>query len=203
MVTLFFGMPGTGKTSMIAYLSHDKKFRKKYKNIYSNVRMNDTDYTFVKNDYIGKYMITDGALLIDEASIFADSRDYKNFSKSLKEFVYLHRHYGIDIFLWAQRYSAVDKTLRELCDGGVWYMYKPLLTGWYKTKYYRIPYGIVIPDAKKNKERTGNTLGEIEEGYCKPSLITRLLFTKSFNRRKTYGYFDSWEAPELPPIPGK
>lgn len=200
MIYLYFGLPGTGKTSMIAYLAHNKSFRRKYKNLYSNIRMSDTDYTYIKNDWIGKYMIADGAILIDEGSIFADSRDYKNFSKSLRDFIYLHRHYGVDIYIWSQRIGSVDKAIRELSNR-TYYMYRPLLTGWYKTKWYQIPYGIVIPDAKKNRERTGNALGEIEEGYYKPSLLTRLFFSKSFNRHKTYAYFDSWEAPELPPIP--
>lgn len=201
MINLYFGMPGTGKTSMIAYLAHNKSFRRKYKNLYTNIDLADTDYIRIENDWIGKYNITDGAILIDEGSIFADNRDYKNFSKALTNFIMLHRHYRVDIYIWSQQYNAVDKKIRSLTNN-LYYMYKPLLTGWYKTKWYKIPYGIVIPDRKKNKERTGNSLGEIEEGYCKPSLIQRI-FARSFNRRKTYRYFDSWEAPELPPIPDK
>lgn len=199
MVFLYFGLPRTGKTTLIAKLCHSKAFRRRYKNIYSNIRMENTDYTYIENSYIGKYQMEDGAILIDEGTLFANNRDYKTFSADLTKFFMLHGHYRVDIYIFAQTYNGVDKKIRTLCNA-VYYMYKPLLTGHWFTKYYRIPYGIIIPDKHKNKQTTGNSLGDIEEGYCKPSLLQRI-FCHRFYRPRYYKYFDSWEAPELPPIP--
>lgn len=199
MINLYFGLPGTGKTTLIAKLCHSRSFRKRYKNVYCNVHLANTDYTFIDNSYIGKYHLVDGAIIIDEGTLFADNRDYKNFSQNLTKFFMLHRHYNVDIYIFAQTYNGVDKKIRTLCNN-VYYMYKPFLTGLWLTKYYRIPYGIVIPDSRRNKEKTGNTLGEIEEGYCKPPLIMRV-FAKRLYRPKYYKYFDSWESPELLPLP--
>lgn len=203
-ISYYFGVPGCGKTSLLA--KHALEGSKKYKNVYVNVHLSNMpdNVRYIENDWIGKYDISDGLLLTDESTLFVDNRDYKSFGKDLKQFAMLHRHYGITWYLYGQSYSGLDKKLRSLignnAQSGVFYVYKPLLFGRWITKYYRVPYGIVIPDRKKNKALTGNSLGEIEEGYCKPSLFNRI-FCKRFIRFPYYKYFDSWEAPELPPLP--
>lgn len=199
MIEFYFGLPRTGKTTLIAKFA--LKYSKQYKYIYTNVHMSDVpeNVKYIQNEWVGVYDMSDSLILIDEGSIFADSRDYKNFSKSLVHFFVLHGHYRCNIKIFAQTYNGVDKKIRTLCNA-VYYMYKPFLTGHWITKYYRIPYGIIIPDARKNRASTGNSLGEIEEGYCKPAFIQRL-FCHRFYRPKYYKYFDSWEAPKLPKIP--
>lgn len=201
MFSFYFGLPGAGKTTLIARTVI--KSSKKYNHIYCNVPMNDApdNFVLIQNSWIGKYDISDGLLIIDEASLFADNRDYKNFTKALTSYFMLIRHYKVDVMLFAQSYNAMDKKLRTLCTD-VYYMYKPLITGRLLglTKWYRIPYGIVIPDARHNKEQTGSALGDIQEGYCKPSLIQRL-FCHRMLRGRWYKYFDSWEAPPLEPLP--
>lgn len=203
MIQMFFGVPGTGKTTLLVRnVLHDSKI---YKHVYTNVRLTGVpdNVIYIQNDWLGKYNIRDGSIHIDEASIFADNRDYKNTKKSFLDYLMLYRHFRIaKMCYYSQTYNGVDKKVRSLCDGGLFYMYKPFLTGHWFTKYYRIPYGIVIPDAKKNKALTGNSLGEIEEGYCKPSFLMRLFCHRLF-RPKYYKHFDSWEAPELPPIPSE
>lgn len=199
MVNYFFGLPRSGKTTLIARLA--KKNAKRYRNIYCNVHLNGMpdNVVYIENEWVGKYDMSDSLILIDEASLFADNRDYKNFSKDLLHFFMLHGHYRCSIYLFAQGYNSCDKKIRSILNN-VYYVYKPILTGFILTKYYRVPYGIVIPDAKKNKQNTGNSLGSIEEGYCKPTFLQRL-FCHRFIRAPYYKYFDSWEAPCLPPIP--
>lgn len=201
-VKLFFGLPGCGKTTLIAYFC--KKFTKKgsrYKNVYCNVGVDIPGVTYIDNELIGEYALTDGVLLIDEATLFADNRDYKSFSKDKIQYFLLHRHYKIDIFLFTQQWDAVDKKIRVITDR-VYYVYKGALLGKWFTSYYRIPYGIIIPDPNKKGGTSGEKLGEIVQGYCKPSFLVRLFSTKIF-RPLYYKYFDSWEAPELKPIPSK
>ena len=80
MVYLFFGLPGCGKTTLMVQriIKYHKRFPKR--NIYCNVGLNLDYVTFIKNSDIGLFNLHDGIIFIDEASLFADSREYKNFS---------------------------------------------------------------------------------------------------------------------------
>ena len=196
-VSLYFGLPGAGKTTLMVYKAIKGIKSKKYKNVYSNVGMSVEGVTKIDNDCIGKYDLSDCLLLIDEATLFADSRRYKEFDKGKLEYFLEHRHYNADICLFTQQWDGVDRKIRVITDR-VYYVYKGLIFGHWFSTYYRIPYGIIIPDPKKDK--SSEKLGEIVQGYCKPSLIVRLLAPKLF-RPKYYKYFDSWERRELPKLP--
>lgn len=198
MVKLFFGLPGCGKSTIlasIAYKESRKKYFKKYNHIYSNVHLTIPGVTYITNDCIGQYMLRDCLLLIDEATLFADSRDYKNFDKDRLAYFLEHRHYNCDIILFTQQWDGVDRKIRVITDR-VYYVYKRGLLGLFFTSYYRIPYGIIIPDKKMGGEK----LGEIVQGYCKPSFFVRLLAHKIY-RPKYYKYFDSFICRNLPPLP--
>lgn len=198
MVRLYFGLPGCGKTTlMVANLIRDVK-SKRYKNVYCNVRTSVPGVTYIDNDCIGKYNLCDGAIHIDEATLFADSRAYKEFDKGKLQYFLEHRHYNVDISLYTQQWDGVDRKIRVITDR-CYYVFKTRLTGLWWTTYYRIPYGIIIPDPK---EDGSEKLGEIVQGYCKPSLIVRLFAPKLF-RPKYYKYFDSWERPPLPRLPAQ
>lgn len=196
MVSLYFGLPGCGKTTLLA--KHALKYvrSRKYKHVYSNVPLNIPGVIYISNSEIGHYNLVDGVVLIDEASIFADSREFKNFEKDVKDFFLLHRHYGLSIELYCQQWDAVDKRIRSITDR-VYYIFKPKrLSRLWLSRYYRIPYGIIIPDPKDNGSEK---LGEIVQGYCKPNFLVRL-FAHKLYRPLYYKYFDSWSAPDLPPL---
>lgn len=197
-VSLYFGLPGCGKTTLLSKLAIMAVKSKRYQNVWSNVAIAVPGVTYIDNSCIGVYSLTDGLLLIDEATLFADSRDHKNFSKSLVQFFLLHRHYNVDVILFTQQWNGVDKKIRVITDR-VYYVFKDPLLGRWLTSYYRIPYGIIIPDSKKDGSEK---LGDIVQGYCKPNLFNRI-FSKKLFRPKYYKYFDSWEAPELPPLPSR
>lgn len=192
---LFFGLPGAGKSTLLAKLIFDFTKKHKYNHIYSNVDVAIDGVIRVNNDDIGKYNIYDGALFIDEASLFADNRDFKKFGKDKLQYFVMHRHKAMDIFFFTQYYNGIDLKLRNLCTN-VYYLYKPLLTGFWFTKYYRINYGIIIPDGKSNSAK----MGEIVEGYSKPSIFQRL-FCKRVFRPRYYKYFDSFTDFYLPDLP--
>lgn len=194
-VFLYFGLPGAGKTTLMTHLA--LKLRKRYKNIYGNVNMQIDGYTYIDNYCIGKYDLSYCALMIDEATLFADSRDYKNFTRDKLEYFLEHRHHHADIYLFTQQWDGVDRKIRCITDR-VYYVYKGKLLGKWFTKYYRIPYGIIIPDPKK--DNTGEKLGEIVQGYCKPDVFTRL-FSPMLFRPRYYKYFDSFERRDLPDLP--
>lgn len=196
-VSLYFGLPGCGKTTLMSALALKGIKSKRYKNVYSNVKMCIEDVIYVDNNCIGKYNLCDGLLLIDEATLFADSRDYKNFGKDRLQYFLEHRHYNVDICLFTQQWDGVDRKIRVITDR-VYYVYKGWFLGKWITSYYRIPYGIIIPDGKRKEG--GEKLGEIIQGYCKPNILIRLFSPKLF-RPRYYKYFDSWERPYLPELP--
>lgn len=197
MIKLYFGLPGCGKTTIAAYIA--KQAVKHYAHVYVNFPCTIPGVTVIPNEYIGKYALEDCALIIDEATLFADSRNFKAFDEGKKHYFLYHRHYKADIFLFTQQWNAVDLKIRTITNY-VYYVYKtPILGRWF-TKYYRIPYGIIIPDPKR--DAGSSKLGEIVQGYCKPPLLVRLFGTKSVYRPSMYRYFDTYEIPnKLDPLP--
>lgn len=193
-VSLYFGLPGCGKTTLLSQMALRAVRGKKYKHVYGNIPLAIDGYTYVDNSCIGKYELTDGLILIDEGTLFADSRSYKTFSPELVYFFLMHRHFNVDIVIFTQQWDGVDKKIRVITDR-VYYVYKPLLLRKWISKYYRIPYGIIIPD-KNSAEK----YGEIVQGYCKPNFLIRLFSPVCF-RPFYYKYFDSWDRKELPALP--
>lgn len=195
-ISLFFGLPGCGKTTLLAKFALDAVRSGKYQNVYSNVPLTIPGVTIIDNECIGKYELAHCLLLIDEATIFADSRAHKEFTKSQIAYFLLHRHRYADIVLFTQQWDGVDRKIRVITDR-VYYVYKGVITGRWVSNYWRVPYGILFPDPKK----TGEKLGEIVQGYSKPPALTRLFGTKRVYRPRYYRYFDSWELDPLPVLP--
>ncbi len=196
-VSLYFGLPGCGKTTLMVSKALQAVRSKRYENVYCNVRIAVFGVTYIDNDCIGKYNLSNCLVLIDEATLFADNRAHKDFSRDKIEYFLLHRHYNCDIMLFTQQWDGVDRKIRVITDR-VYYVYKGLFTGKWISKYYRIPYGIIIPDPR-NKS-SGEKLGDIVQGYCKPNILIRMFATIVF-RPPLYKYFDSWQRKPLPNLP--
>lgn len=197
-VSLYFGLPGCGKTTLLSKLALDGLNDPRYQHVYVNIHLNLPGVTYIDNECIGKYEIADGLLLIDEATLFADSRAHKEFSKSQISYFLEHRHRNVDICLFTQQWDGVDRKIRVITDR-VYHVKKGLLFGKWLTTYYRIPYDIIIPDPKRD---AGSKLGEIIQGYCKPPWLVRL-FAKRIFRPRYYKYFDSWALDPFPALPEK
>lgn len=189
MITCFFGLPGCGKSTLLAKLAYKelkriKKGKSKYVRVLSNYFIRGC--SVLDFDMLGKYDMSNSLILIDEISLDADSRDFKSFSKPLKQFFILHRHYGCDIIYATQQYDGVDRKIRELTQN-LYYMKKagPLT---YATAIYR---KITITEDS-----------EIKMGYVLPKLIkiiSNIRHTMIFCfRPRYYKLFDSFDAPVLP-----
>lgn len=197
MVRLYFGLPRSGKTTLIAKMA--RQYSRRYDYVYTNVHLSNMpdNVRFIDDDKIGVIDVSNSLLLIDEASIGFDNRDWKKFTGNVRNFFLLHGHYRCNIFMFTQKWDGIDSKIRSICEE-VYYVFKPKIIGKIFTFYYKIPYGIIIPDRKHNKDSTGNTLGEIIQGYCKPSIFRRL-FPCVVLRPLYYRNFNSYEAPLLDP----
>lgn len=188
MITCYFGLPGCGKSTMLSKIaSHELKLIRKGKSKYKRVFCN----YYIKGCYhinfsdLGVYDTSDSLILLDEITLDADSRDFKTFSKSSKQFFILHRKYHCDVVYVTQQYDAVDRKIRELTSD-LYYM-KPAGPFTYATRIYR--------------QITITLENDISMGYKFPSLI-QLITNPRYNLRLCfrplyYKHFDSYQAPSL------
>ena len=113
VLNIYFGVPGSGKTTFAAYLV--KKDLKHGGNVWSNVPITGAMMLDPKSD-IGKYMISNGRVIIDEAGIEYNNREYKKFSEEQTYFYKYHRHYELGIDIFSQGFDDMDKKLRTLAQ---------------------------------------------------------------------------------------
>lgn len=196
-VSLYFGLPGAGKTTMMVHNMVNAVRSGRYKHVYCNVLNTVPGVIVIDNSCVGRYDLHDALVCIDEATLFANNRDWKNFTGDILKYFLEHRHFNVDVQLYTQRWDGVDLNIRVITDA-VYYIYKGCFTGRWFTRSYRVPYGIIIPDPKDG----GDRLGDIVQGYCKPHWLVRL-FGPWLYRPAYYRYFDSWERYPLPELPAK
>lgn len=197
-VSMYFGLPGSGKTTYATFIAVTEQKRinrgkSRYKRVLTNYPVNYPGILRLDTNVLGLLQITDSLIIIDEATLMADSREHKTFSYAMKSFFLLHRHARVDIVLFTQQWDGVDKKIRVITDR-CFYVHKGAIRRWI-TYCQKIPYGIIIPDKKHND---GEKLGDIVQGYCKPPLLVRM-FSPRIKRKRFYKYFDSFELPDRAP----
>lgn len=203
-LSLYFGLPGCGKTTYITKICCDEiqkmvVGRSPYRHIYTNVKgIRVPGVEYVPFSYFGKYEIDDCLYIVDEATINADSRDFKTFPMEKIQYLCEHRKHRCEIFFFTQFYNRLDKTIRDLCCN-VYYLRKGKIFK-HRTNIYTLKYGIIIGSEDNKKE--DKRLGDISQGYGMPSFFERL-FCKRFDRRPYYGLFDTEEVQKLQSLPPK
>lgn len=191
-IRLYFGLPGSGKTTLLT--AHALKYSKKPNfNVYCNIPLNIPKVIPIKNSDVGIYNLHDGVILIDEGTLFADSRNFKTFSNELVKIFAMHRHFKVDFEIFLQNYNRTDLTIRMLADKVFWIR---KLGG--ISFSVEIPMDVFIP--KKDVADDTGTAGEIVNGYYRP-YIWNYLFCEKIIRRKYYPYFDSFSTYHLPDLP--
>lgn len=122
-VNIWFGVPGSGKTSVGAWLSRNS-IKHHYK-VLSNVEIKDT-YILNEED-LGNYDMSfngDGCHVIyDEATANGlDNRDFKQFSKAKKLYFSLHRHMHNRIDVFSQDFDVDLKIKGRAGENGLFHL---------------------------------------------------------------------------------
>ena len=130
--------------------------------------------------------VENSAIFLDEAGILFDNRNFKNFNSGLRDFFKLQRKYKCRVFLNSQSFD-IDKKIRDVTDhmglivsvGNVFSIYRPI----------RRSITLTQPSAEAESR-----------------IADKLSFESLFKWQITYlpkyfKYFDSFAAPERPPLP--
>lgn len=205
-LNVYFGVPGSGKTTYAAYLARNamresiviklcRRFPCRFtkwiiggKNwkrslpVWSNVPIVGTFQLNARDD-IGVYMIQDGKMIIDEAGVEFNSRNYKSFPQKAIKFFKYHRHYGVSVDVFSQSFEDMDITLRRLAQN------------FYVVRKSLIPFFIVT---KRIRRKVGidDMSHQLVDAYSFgiPVLDTKWIFCPPLWRM-----FNSYEIDELPP----
>lgn len=190
MITGFFGLPGSGKTTFLTMIAQKelkkiKKGKSPYKHILTNFYCEGCE----KVDYeqLGHYDIQDSVILLDEITLDCDSRNFKQFDSYHKDFFLLHRHDNVRVYWFSQQFDGVDKKVRD-CTQDLYFVKKGLLLPISKAK--RIYRQLDINEMTR----------EIVQGYRFGNIFDVLFDNRNTIfcwRPRWYKYFDSFEKSKL------
>lgn len=180
-----YGLRGTGKTSLAQILA--TFYNKIGVPVFSNTILAGT-YQIETYD-LGVYDVSNGVLIIDEAGVDLSNRkilekSMKGIKEENRKWWKLSRHYGIKTIIILSQAFDYDVTLRRLCEKHF------ILNNW------------SILGLFKNWTRITQIWNTIDVNDDHTDIISRLdvvpFFYLWFNRKPSYGLYDSWEAPALP-----
>lgn len=196
MIKIIFGKPRAGKTTYAAMLVQKNKrklnFKKKHKFLGKFVRcydyvfcnestISDTLYFSVPN--LGKFKFPPNSLVIvDEAGIELNNRNFKNLSPESKRFAAVHGHWGVDVLLLSQHVD-IDLAYRSRC---------------HEMSLIKNAGAFSIVEQIQYSPDVDNERHDLIEYYSKPEGLKWFLsfFRKGgnrlFYRRPWYKYFDSY-----------
>jgi len=119
-LTVIMGAPGTGKSQLMAKLS--RELIRKGIPVWSTEPIIGTYKVDLREDLL-KYKMENGYLIIDEAGIYVDGREWADFAKNQIMFFKLHRHLGMKVIVLSQDKGDADKKIRDLATN-IWVLKK-------------------------------------------------------------------------------
>jgi len=204
-VDVYFGVPGSGKTTFAAYLTRKSlseslllKFCRRFPNrfttwilngdnwkrpipVVSNVPITGSYALDPMND-IGNVDISDCKMIIDEAGIEFNNRNHKTFPMHMIRWFKLHRHYGVSVDVFSQSHEDMEVTLRRLAQN------------YYIVKKSLIPKMITVKRVRRKigvDDKTHQIMDMYHFGI--PIIETRWVWCPPL-----WKMFDTYDAPELP-----
>lgn len=205
VLNVYFGVPGSGKTTFAAYLAKqsmkeskiitwaknhpsafsDKllasRFFKRASPVYSNVPITGALELDPQKD-IGKVMIVNGKVIIDEAGIEYNNRNFKSFPPDAVYWYKYHRHYECSVDVFSQSYEDMDITLRRLAQN------------YYVVKKSLLPYFVVCKRIRRKVGIDDMTHQIIDKYYFGlPLLDSKHVFSPPL-----WKLFNSYSRKELP-----
>ena len=184
-VTCFYGLPGSGKTTVLCALAQKELQRirlgkSKYSAVLTNFYCRNCDVFEPKRD-IPLKTFRRCLILIDEITLVWDSRNFKTFPDEIKNFFTLHRHLKSDVIYATQYYQNVDKRIRDVTD--TTFRVRKFFGKWHLCSRERM--------AVQYPEDTG----EIIIGYKKPTPLQLFSGAKLIYGGRYYDFFDTHEMP--------
>ena len=205
VLNVYFGVPGSGKTTFAAYLAKQmakescmiswakkhpgrfsekllaSKFFKRSVPVYSNVPITGA-YKLDPQKDIGKVMIAEGKVIIDEAGIEYNNRNFKAFPPDAIYWYKYHRHYECSVDVFSQSYEDMDITLRRLAQN------------YYVVKKSLLPFCIVCKKIRRKVGIDDNTHQIIDKYYFGfPIIDSKWVFSPPL-----WKLFNSYSRKEMP-----
>ncbi|MBR6801277.1 MAG: hypothetical protein IKM61_05970 [Eubacteriaceae bacterium] len=112
-LNLYFGLPGSGKSTYAAALVNG--CLRAGIPVYCNFPVKGT-YQFDPVSDLGRANLHDCVMIIDEAGLCFNNRNYAKFSQNNLEFFKLHRHYNVEIHVFSQGINDADIKIRQLAQ---------------------------------------------------------------------------------------
>lgn len=186
---MVFGKKGSGKTTFLAKSAY--RYIRAGRQVYSTVYVPGA-YLFDVRQMGSVEFPRDSVIFIDEVGMIWDNRNFKSFRPEVRDWFKLQRHYNNTVYLFSQTFD-IDIKLRNLTDA----MYLCTCKFGFLSIARRIKRDIVIVDP------TGESESRIAD-----SLEFVPIWLSLFGARsavftyisKWVKLFDSFEAPELPPV---
>lgn len=193
-LSIVFAPPRSGKTCLATFLAW--MYARKGVRVYGNIPIKLPDkyshmYTLIDWRDVGKYDFHDCEMLIDEAGIDLNNRNFKAMAHDTIKYLKYHGHFRCGMWYFSQSYDDMDITVRRLADDyyvvGKCRFYCPFgLPFNYRFKLRRIRRGVGINE----------TTNQIQDDYQFAKFSTF-----RWNGKKIFNMFDSHSVYYLPPHP--
>lgn len=184
---MVFGKKGSGKSTLETKLA--LRYARKGRPVFCDRPGVPGTYYFQTKD-VGICEFPPGSvIMVDEAGMVWDNRDFKNFKNQTRDYFKLQRHYKNTVYLFSQSFD-IDKKLRDLTDR------------MYLTTSFCNAFSVARAIGKKPDVSNGTTNGTgesklIETYYFEPLFLFWAGSIKITYLPKYFKYFNSFEAPAL------